>query len=150
MKIGIRVNIIMWKYFIVLGLCVLGGCTAIDVRAVDPSVQLLHVCIQKNPKVRVSDFIQVVRDGFDRHGISTEVFSGSKPDRCEYILTYTALRSWDITPYLSHAELRLEKDGRQMAYAEYHLRGKGGFSLMKFQGTKAKIDPVIDEMLKAY
>lgn len=141
---------IMWKYFIVFGLCILSGCTAIHVQAVDPSAKLLHVCIQENPMVEVSDFIQVIRDGFDRHGISTEVFSGSKPDRCEYILTYTALRSWDLTPYLSHAELRLEKDGRQVAYAEYHLRGKGGFSLMKFQGTKDKIDPVIDEMLKAY
>jgi len=150
MKIGIRANIVMWVSFIVLNLFLLGGCTAINVRAVDPSVQLLHVCIQDNPKVKVSDFIQVLRDGFDRHGISTEVFSGLKPDRCEYILTYTALRSWDITPYLSVAELRLEKDGRQVAYAEYRLRGKGGFSLMKFQGTKSKIDPVIDEMLKAF
>lgn len=150
MKTGIRVNSIMWMSFVALSLYILGGCTAINVRAVDPSVQLLHVCIQENPKVKVSDFIQVLRDGFDRHGISTEVFSGSKPDRCEYMLTYTALRSWDITPYLSVAELRLEKDGRQVAYAEYRLRGKGGFSLMKFQGTKAKIDPVIDEMLKAY
>ena len=127
-----------------------GGCTAINVRAVDPSIRLMHVCIQENPKVEVSDFIQVIRNGFHRHGIETEVFSGSKPDGCEYVLTYTALRSWDLTPYLSEAELWLQKEGRQVAYAEYRLRGKGGFSLMKFQGTKAKMDPVIDELLKAY
>lgn len=96
------------------------------------------------------DFVTVLRDGFDRHGISTEVFSGSAPERCEYILTYTALRSWDFSPYLSYAELRLESKGRKIASAEYRLRGKGGFSLMKWQGTKAKMDPVIDELLKAY
>lgn len=107
-----------------------------------------HVCIRENPKVRVSDFISVLRDGFDRHGIITEVFSEERPDRCEYILTYTALRSWDVTPYLSHAELRIEKGGRQIAYTEYHLKGKGGLSPRKWDGTKEKMDPVIDELLK--
>jgi hypothetical protein len=127
---------------------VLSACTSVEVRPPDPALAIKHVCIQENPKVLVRDFVPVVRDGLDRHGISTEVYSGTKPANCEYVLTYTALRSWDFAPYLSHAELRLERDGRQVAYAEYHLVGKGGFSLMKWQGTKAKIDPVIDELLK--
>jgi hypothetical protein len=126
----------------------LTACTSVQVRPPDPALAIKHVCIQENPRVLVTDFVPVVRDGFDRHGISTEVYSGTKPANCEYVLTYTALRSWDFAPYLSHAELRLEKDGRQVAFAEYHLVGKGGFSLMKWQGTKAKIDPVIDELLK--
>jgi hypothetical protein len=129
------------------------GCTAIQVQPIDRSVNLKHVCIQENPKVIVAEFVTVLRDGFDRHGISTEVFSGSAPDRCEYILTYTALQSWDFSTYLSHAELRLEHKGRKVAYAEYHLRGigtNGGLSLMKWQGTKTKMDPVMDELLKAY
>jgi hypothetical protein len=62
-------------------------------------------------------------------------------------LTYTALRSWDFKPYLSHAELRLWRDGLQIGAADYHLRGKGGFSFAKWQGTKAKMDPVIDQLL---
>jgi len=28
--------------------------------------------------------------------------------------------------------------------------GKGGYSLMKWQDTKTKMDPVVDELLKAY
>ena len=98
--------------------------------------------------MQVNDFIPVLRDGFDRHGIATEVYSGQKPEKCEYILTYTALRSWDFSPYLSHAELRIEKDGRQIAYAEYHLKGKGGLSLTKWASTREKMDPVIDELFK--
>jgi hypothetical protein len=47
------------------------------------------------------------------------------------------------------AELWLKKDGRQVAHAEYHLKGGGGLALTKFKGTKAKIDPMIDEMLNA-
>ena len=125
------------------------GCTSVKFRPVDPSVKLSHVCIQENQKVRVSDFLQVLRDGFDRYGITTEVFSGNTPSNCEYILTYTALQSWDLSPYLSHAEMRIQKEGRQIAYAEYHLKGKGGLSLTKWQDTKTKMDPVIDELLKS-
>lgn len=55
-----------------------------------------------------------------------------------------------MSPYLSHAELRLEKGGHRIAYAEYHLRGKGGLSLSKWQGTKTKMDPVIDQLLADY
>ena len=137
------------RLLLVASAFVLYGCTSIRVRPVDPSIGVKHVCIQNNPKVIVADFVPVLRDGFNRHGISTEVYSGEAPDQCKFILTYTALRSWDFAPYLSHAELRLEtRGGNQIAYAEYHLRGKGGFSLMKWQGTRTKMDPVIDELLK--
>lgn len=128
----------------------LAGCTAMNVQPVDRAIGLEHACIQENPRVQVSDFVTVVRDGFDRHGISTEVISGNPPANCEYLLTYTALRSWDFSPYLSHAELRIEREGRQIAYAEYHLRGKGGLALNKWAGTRSKMDPVIDELLGGY
>lgn len=124
------------------------GCTAVRVQSLDASEPMLHVCIQENPKVAVEDFVDVLREGFDRHAISTEVFkANNRPAHCEYVLTYTALRSWDMGPYLSHAELRIDKRGRAVASAEYHLRGKGGLSLTKWAGTKAKMDPVIDELL---
>ncbi len=138
----------MKKLMILVPLTILSACTSVTVKPVDPSIDLVYVCIKENPKVIVNDFVTVVRDGFDKHGIATEVFSGQAPNKCEYILTYTALQSWDFSPYLSHAELRLEKGGRQVASAEYHLNGKGGFSLTKWQGTKEKIEPVIDQLLK--
>jgi len=91
----------------------------------------------------------VLKEGFARHSIATSVYSESatKPTGCEYVLTYTARQSWDFAPYLSQAELWLEKDGREIGYAEYHLVGKGGLSLMKWEGTKTKMDPVIDDLL---
>jgi hypothetical protein len=124
------------------------GCTSITVKPMDAGLKPTFVCIQENPKVLVDDFLQVLKEGFGRHGIATEVFSDNRPQKCEYVLTYTALRSWDITPFLSHAELRIEKDGKEVAHAEYHLIAKGGFSLAKWDGTKEKMDPVIDELLK--
>ena len=44
----------------------------------------------------------------------------------------------------------VEKDGRQIGYAEYHLIGKGGYSMMKWQGVKTKMNPVIDALLQSY
>jgi hypothetical protein len=130
---------------------ILAGCTSITVQPVDRALALKHVCIQENPKVTLSGFIAMLQDGFSRHGISTEVISGvNTPTQCEYVLTYTALRSWDLTVYLTEAELRLEKDGEMVASAIYHLKGKGGFSLVKWAGVKSKMDPVIDELLKNY
>jgi hypothetical protein len=129
-------------------LACLAACTSVRVHPVDPAAQMQHVCIQENPKVLVDDFVMVLREGFERHGISTQVFpTGSRPAGCEFVLTYTALRSWDLAPYLTHAELRIEKAGRVVASAQYHLRGDGGFSLAKWAGTKFKMDPVIDELL---
>lgn len=125
----------------------LTACTSVSVKPIDQATGIEHVCIKENPKVIVSDFLPVVREAFYKHGIATQVFSGSMPKTCEYVLTYTALQSWDFSPYLSHAELYLERAGRQVGSAEYHLNGKGGFSLTKWQGTKAKIEPVIDKLL---
>lgn len=125
----------------------LAGCTSIEVRPLDASAPLKQVCIVQNPRVEVSDFVDVLRDGFDRHGIASSVVATTAAASCEVTLTYTALRTWDMAPYLSHAELRLWRDGRQIGAATYHLNGGGGLSLMKWQGTKAKMDPVIDQLL---
>ena len=123
------------------------GCTSVNVRPVSSGLSITDVCIEENPKVIVDDFLSVVRDGFDRHGIATKVVTKPAPKECEYVLTYTAFKNWDIGTYLHHAELRLERNGRIIGSAEYHLVGKGGLSLMKWQSTKTKMDPVIDELL---
>jgi len=35
-----------------------------------------------------------------------------------------------------------------VGHGEFHLRAKGGLSLFKWQGTKTKMDPVIDKMFR--
>ena len=128
-------------------LALITGCTSVNVRPVSSGLDITDVCIEENPKVIVEDFLSVVRNGFDRHGIATKVVARPAPKECEYVLTYTALKNWDLGTYLHYAELRLERSGRIVGSAEYQLAGKGGLSLMKWQGTKTKMDPVIDELL---
>ena len=122
------------------------ACTRVQVSSLDQPLAVDLICIEQNPKVIVDDFLKVLEDGIARNGMRSIVFTGNTPEGCEYIMTYTALRTWDITPYLSHAEIWIHKSNRQVASAVYHLAGGGGLSLMKWQGTKTKMDPVIDEL----
>ncbi len=69
------------------------------------------------------------------------------PETCDYIVTYTALQTWDIVPYLAHAEIRMRKNRKLIAYGEYHLIAGGGLTFTKYAGVKSKMEPVIDEML---
>jgi hypothetical protein len=125
----------------------LAGCTAVQVNPVTAENRMNHICIQENPKVQVSDFVSVMQQGFQKHGITSQVVGPDVPADCTYISTYTARRSWDLAPYLSTAQIDIYRDGRPIASAMYHLRGKGGFALTKFANTETKILPVIDQLL---
>lgn len=100
-------------YTITLPLIILAGCTSINVRPVSKIHNISHVCIENNPKVIVANFTTTIADVFQNHGITTKMYNAPVPNICEYKLTYTALRSWDLTPYLSHAELRLFKRNKK-------------------------------------
>lgn len=136
---------------LVIVLPLIAACTAVKVDPLPASEYSTPVCIVENEDVIVPNFLAVVRNGFDRHGIGTKVFNERSPESCDLILTYTALRSWDLKPYLSHAELWLrDQDGNRLGYAEYHLRGGGGFALNKWASVESKMDPVMDKLLAAY
>ena len=89
----------MKKVLAILTLAVVAGCTSVNVRPVSSELNITNVCIEENPKVIVGDFLSVLRDGFDRHGIATKVVNRPAPNECEYVLTYTALNNWDLGTY---------------------------------------------------
>ncbi len=128
----------------------LAGCTVFDVQPINSGIELKHAVILQNPDVKVSDFVSVLENGFERHGINTKVYSNepsSLPeDTC--VVTYTALRSWDFVTYMKHAEVVVRKDHKRIGYGIFHLRGDGGLSFFKWRGTRAKINPLIDQLLQ--
>jgi len=127
----------------------ISGCTSVQVRPVEASKYPIKlVYIQQNPKVAVEDFLRVVEDAFQRHGIETKIITGEPPAESAYLLTYTAKRGWDITFYLKHAELRLKQGTKQVATATYHHRA--WFGLNKYAGTQSKMNPVIDQLLAEF
>jgi len=129
----------------------LSGCTSVQVSPVSAEHSVQRVAIQNNPEVSVPHFLSVVRNRFEDHGITTVMFQEQIPTNCQAILTYTARRSWDFWPYLSHAELTLRSpEGERIGYAEYHLNGKGGLDLTKWKSVKSKMNPVVDQLLSEY
>lgn len=134
---------------IFLCISLLGGCTTVNVRKVDATRHMLKlVCIEENPKVAVNDFMSVLENGFQRHGINTIVYQVKAPDRCEYTVWYTAFRKWDLAPFLSLAELRLRHGDEVIASAMY--KHSGGLALNKWASTETKLNPVIDELLSDF
>lgn len=126
------------------------GCTVLEVSPMSPNVVLTRVAIIKNPKVKVADFTSVLKKGFEKHGILAEIYHEPYGElKSDFTVTYTALRDWDIAPYMTYAEISIRQNGRQIAHGEYRHRGGGNsLSLLKWRGTKSKIYPLLDEMLK--
>ncbi|WP_419600004.1 hypothetical protein [Thiolapillus sp.] len=104
----------------------LPGCTWMDADRINvEEYPISYLCIRYNPKVRVEDFLDVVTYTLNNeYGIATEIYKDTIPDECEYILTYTARRSWDIVPYLSYAWIKINKDKKLVGSATYeHIGG---------------------------
>jgi hypothetical protein len=129
---------------------ILTGCTSVNVRPIPASAKLEKICIQFNSEVNVEDFVPVVQEDFFSHGISSVVFHSERPKGCEFTMTYAVDRWWDLKPYIVDAQMTVNRDDAYIGSAHYHLAGHGGFSLMKWEGTHSKIDPVLDEMLRNY
>jgi hypothetical protein len=107
-----------------------------------------NVCIERNPAVAVQDFLPVVENGFTRHGISHQVYLDDFPENCDAVVRYTALRSWDVTPFLRTANIDVFKDSRKVAWIDYYH--PHGFNPSKWASVEEKIGPLMDKMLIEY
>jgi hypothetical protein len=128
----------------------IAGCTTTTVVPVvhEP---LSMICIVRNSDVNVDDFVQVVQARFAYHGIHTRIFDGQpSASTCPYSLEYTADRWWDFKPYMVDATLTVKKGNEIIASGHFHIRAHGGLAMTKWEGTEAKLNPVIDEMLASY
>jgi hypothetical protein len=138
------------KYGLLLIAILAAGCTTMDVRPIPASAKLDKVCIKFNDDVNVDDFVSVMQEDFADHGVTSVVFKSQKPAGCEFTLDYTVDRWWDLAPYMVDARMIVNKEDAFIGSGHYHLNGHGGLSVVKWEGTHSKIDPVMDAMLKDY
>lgn len=132
----------------VSALALFSGCTAINVEPLPAGVRTVH--IRDNPRVTVPEFVDVMKDGFYRHGIAVQVLPAGASAGDFYVVDYTARRTWDVVTFLSEADITITHRGDRVGHAQYYLRGKGGFALTKYQDVDTKINPVMDELLSNY
>lgn len=136
---------------LLLPLLLFTACTAIEVTSVPYDSELKEVKICRNPKVKVADFLDVMRRHFSLHGIPAAVVDENyEVKQDEYAVRYTALRSWDFVTYLSYADVDVYKGNSIVGTAHFHLKGKGGFSFYKWDSTNTKLTPMYEELLKNY
>ena len=124
------------------------SCTAIEVDPLPEGIR--DVAIVQNDKVLVDDFVPVMRAALEERGIRTRVVAEEAQGGDGVVATYTARRSWDLAPYLSTADVWFRRDGSQIGHLHYHLVGKGGLSLAKWESTKVKLAAAYEELLAAY
>ena len=106
------------------------------------------VAVSFCPKVIVPRFKEILSSSFSNHGISTRSFAqGGVPNECEYVLRYSAIRSWDFVTYLTDADLDLQKNGVTVSFANFHLKGGGGLAFTKWKSTESKVNLLVDELL---
>ena len=139
--------------FVGLSLILLYGCNSYNVKSLPYDPNLKDIVVVDNPKVIVADFVEVMTDEFNAREIKVRCVPQSyaaKPK--EYVVCYDARRSWDFSPYLSDATIRIRKDGMTIAKGKYHHTG-GSASLdvfTKWRGTEWKMKELYDELLKYY
>ena len=139
--------------FVGLSLILLYGCNSYNVKSLPYDPNLKDIVVVDNPKVIVADFVDVMTDEFNAREIKVRCVPQSyaaKPK--EYVVCYDARRSWDFSPYLSDATIRIRKDGMTIAKGKYHHTG-GSASLdvfTKWRGTEWKMKELYDELLKYY
>ena len=129
----------------------LTGCAGtVDVQPVAAGTPLKVVYIQRNPAADeiAPDLESAIDSGLQRHGIGTKVIAGEPPTDSDFLLTYSAVGGWDMKPYTKTAEVRLKRGTRQVGYARYD--SAGGMNTSKFGSARAKIDPLLDQLLAAY
>jgi len=84
-------------FFIVIAFVLASGCTTITVRPVNNALEIKHVCITDGQQMCLDGrMIGVIREGFERHGITTQVYTGNLPSQCEYNLSYMCEVTWDF------------------------------------------------------
>lgn len=126
------------------------GCTSIQVNnttGFNPN-SIRQVCVVHNPKVIIKDFDGIIERSFARHGIKAKTYNDSADlNFCQTMLNYTALRSWDIVPYMVSAQFNLIQNGRQVSESSFKLKGNGGLALNKWRSTETKVNELVDELL---
>ncbi len=122
---------------------VLAACSTNRLGPIDANEGIDHLCIQKNPKVKVNDFIPALEEGFARHGVTSEVYEGVVPRHCRYAVKYTAVQKWNLQFNMTDAKIDIFRDGRAIASGKFMLKP---FSPLQMASTQKKLFPVIDEL----
>jgi len=139
----------MKNIFLLVFTVFLTGCATTQITPVklNAGERIQKVCIKHNPKVIVRNLEEIITSRLEYHNISTQVYSGEKPEKCEYSLRYVAYQKWDFSMVLTSAQLSIYKDERKIGSAEYKLHAGGLLNPTKYKSNESKIEPLVDQLI---
>lgn len=112
--------------------------------SIDELDKINEVCIVKNPKVRINKIDIEFEKSLKARGINTKIIDRKDIDKCEYYLSYTGTRLWDVVTFINFAEVYLFKNKKEIANATYIA---GNMSMKKFRSTTEVVQILVESML---
>lgn len=105
-----------------------------------------ELCIIENSDVR-EGFLKEFKSSLASKGIAHRVVSeASVPAECEWTSTYVARWTWDLSLYMSYAEIKVFHNGSLDGEAIYDST-RGGANMSKFIDAEPKIRELINELM---
>jgi hypothetical protein len=135
--------------FLLGSMMLLTGCATTKITPVQlsPGEKIQKVCIKHNPKVIVQNLEDIITSRLEYHNIATQVYSGERPELCEYSLRYVAYQKWDFSMVLTQAQLIFYKNEKRVGVAEYKLHAGGLLNPTKYKSNESKIEPLVDQLI---
>ena len=106
-----------------------------------------ELCIIENTDVR-EGFLKEYQSVLSSKGIPNRLVSeNSVPESCEWTSTYIARWTWDLSLYMSYAEIKVFHNGSLDGEAKYDST-KGGANMSKFIDAEPKIRELVNELMQ--
>jgi len=106
-----------------------------------------ELCIVENAAVR-EGFIAELKSSLNTNGVRYKILPENSPiTACEWTATYIARWSWDVTIYMSYAEIKVFRNGALDGSALYDST-RGGANMSKFIDAETKIRELVDQLLQ--
>lgn len=127
------------------------GCISKVTRIEPLDTKIYHIdeiCIEKNDRVIVDDFLPFLIKEFKKYGIKSKIYSEKIPNSCYYELQYSAHKKWDMKTYFGSASLEIYHKNKLISSVKYE--SQKGFDLTKYEGLEKKFTPIISKLLKGH
>jgi len=135
------------KVFLLFLIAVFTTSCAIS-QSVEPSAvaEDAVLCIIEDTDVR-EGFLEELTKILDEKKINYKVVDKQGALDCEWTMTYLGRWTWDLSLYMSYAEIKVFHNGQLDGQAVYDST-KGGFNLNKFIDAEPKIRELVEELMQ--
>jgi len=106
-----------------------------------------EICIIENTDVR-EGFLKEFKSALSNRNVPHRVVKPSNvPTSCEWTAKYVAKWSWDLSLYMSYAEIKIYHKGQLDGEAVYDSTG-GSANTAKFIDAEPKIRELVDQLIQ--